>query len=257
MSEPEVIVLPDPAGVAGEAAERIAAALVGAVEARGRADWATTGGSTPAAIYRLLAVPPLREHVPWDAVHLWWGDDRFVPPDDPLSNVLVASQTLLGEVAIPADHVHPFPVEPALSAGETPDGCAARYADALRDGGVDVVDGWPAFDLAILGIGPDAHLLSVFPGSPAFDRSEWALGIPAPAHLEPHVPRVTLNPRVLDVARTLLAIVHGAGKAAALGEVFGELRDERRWPAQVARRAGATWIVDEAAAEHLPGWART
>lgn len=256
MSEPELVVLPDPAAAAAEAARRIAAVLAGAVEARGRADWATTGGSTPAAIYRQLVDPPLRDRVPWSHVHLWWGDERFVPLDDPLSNAGLARDGLLAVVPIPGAQVHPIPTDASLAAGETSDDCAARYAAELRDGGVDVVDGWPAFDLVIVGIGPDGHLLSVFPWSPAFDRSDWALGVAAPSHVEPHIPRVTLNPRVLDVARSLLVIAHGAGKAAILGEVFGGERDERRWPAQVARRPGATWIVDRAAAADLPPLAR-
>lgn len=248
MSEPEIVVRADPTAVAAETAERIAAALAGAVEGRGRADWATTGGSTPSAIYGRLIDPPLRDRVDWEGVHLWWGDDRFVPADDPRSNAGLAYRELLGAVPIPEAQVHAIPTDTSLAAGETPDECAARYVIELRGAGIDVVDGWPAFDLVIVGIGPDGHLLSVFPGSPAFDRSEWALGIPAPDHVEPHVPRVTLNPRVLDSARTLLVVAHGVGKAAVLGEVLGGLRDERRWPAQVARRPGATWILDEAAA---------
>jgi 6-phosphogluconolactonase len=253
VTEPEVVVHADPTAVATDAAERIAVTLARAAEVRGRADWATTGGSTPAAIYRRLIDRPLRERVPWTSVHLWWGDDRFVPADDPLSNAGLARAGLLDAVPIPSVQVHPIPTDASLVAGESPDECAARYAAELRRAGVDVVDGWPAFDLVVVGIGPDGHLLSVFPGSFAFDRSEWAIGIPAPDHVEPHVARVTLNPRILDVARVVLVVAHGAGKAVVLGEVFGPLRDERRWPAQVARRPGATWILDEAAAACIEG----
>ncbi|HEY0442736.1 MAG TPA: 6-phosphogluconolactonase, partial [Candidatus Limnocylindrales bacterium] len=94
-------------------------------------------------------------------------------------------------------------------------------------------------------------------GSEAFDSTAWAMAIPGPTHIEPHVPRVTLNPAILDVARDVLAVVTGSGKSAVLAEVFGTTRDPRRWPAQLVRRGGATWIVDQAAAARLPAGART
>ena len=113
-------------------------------------------------------------------------------------------------------------------------------------------DGWPVLDLVVVGIGGDGHLLSVFPGSAAFDATAWAVAIPAPTHIEPHVERVTLNPAVLGAAREVLAVVTGGGKADILADIFGPLHDPRRWPAQLARRPGATWIVDKAAAARLP-----
>ena len=93
--------------------------------------------------------------------------------------------------------------------------------------------------------------MSVFPDSETFDRDEPALGVPAPSHVEPHVARVTLNPRVVGAARDVVVVVHGAGKAEIVATVMGSERDERRWPAQLALRDGATWILDEAAAAAL------
>jgi 6-phosphogluconolactonase len=274
-AEPEVVVLPDPERVSDAAAERVAAGLADAVAARGRADWMTTGGSAPGAIYERLARRPLRDRVPWSTVHIWWGDDRFVPTDHPLSNVRLVDDILLARPAragesgsgesgqdvedgrepgvnVPAGNVHPFPIATAIGRGADPEACAASYATELRAAAVDVVDGWPAFDLGLIGIGPDGHLLSVFPGSEAFDRSDWAMGIAAPTHVEPHVARVTLNPRVLDVVRTLLVVVHGASKAEIVGRILGAGRDERQLPALVARRPGAVWLLDEAAAAQIP-----
>jgi 6-phosphogluconolactonase len=269
----QVEILADADACADRAARLIARTLVGAAAARGAAHWATTGGSAPAAIYRRLAAAPLRDTVPWERVQLWWGDDRFVPADHPLSNVHVATSDLLeigalsGEsgtgglgadvggrrpgAPIPAGNVHQVPVSAAIAASEGPDWAAEHYAEELAAAGPASVNGVPAFDLVLLGVGPDGHILSVFPGSAAFDRPEAVLGIPAPTHVEPHVPRVTLNPRIVAAAQTVVVVVHGAPKAAILGSVLGDEVDERRWPAQLARREGATWILDEAAASAI------
>ena len=273
-NEPEIAIRPDPEACARTAAEMIAAALIDAVSARDRAHWATTGGSTPAAIYRDLATPPLRDRVPWEFVDLWRGDERFVPADHPLSNAKIALSDLLeigalsgqsgtgsygtdvvghrtAGAPIPAENVHPIPTGQAIAEGFGPEWAAERYVEALQAQGPPIEGRWPVFDLVLLGIGPDGHVLSVFPGSDTFDREEVALAVPAPTHVEPHIARVTLHPGILGVARRIIVVSHGAAKAPILAEVLGPERDERRWPAQLARRAGATWIVDEAAASAL------
>lgn len=251
----EVVVVVDPDAAAVEAARHIAACLADAVAARGRADWATTGGSTPVGIYRRLTEPPLRHAVPWSALHVWWGDDRFVPRDHPLSNVRPLDDVLLDPdhgVPLPVANLHPFRTGESIGAGWDAAWTASTLAGELATAGLPEHDGWPVLDLILVGIGGDGHLLSVFPGSSAFDATEWALAIPAPTHIEPHVERVTLNPALLRVARRVLAVAHGAGKAGVLGEIFGTARDERRWPAQLALGRNATWIVDEAAAARIP-----
>lgn len=274
--EPDVQVLADPDAVARAAAERIADILIRVAASRGRVDIATTGGSTPVGIYRQLASSPLRATVPWERVHIWFGDDRYVPRDHPLSNVLLVDEGLLAAAAftgqsgsgasgidievghdagvlMPADNIHAFPCGEAIGEERGPQWCATTYGAEVRRS-IAGVDGWPAFDLVIVGMGPDGHVLSVFPGSPALDSTELGLAIPAPTHVEPHVPRVTLNPAILGAARGLLLVTHGAGKAAVLADVLGAVRDPKRWPAQLARRAGATWLVDAAAAARLPGY---
>jgi len=273
--EPQVVVLPDQAAVSTAAAERFAAAVVDAARRRGRADVATTGGSTPVGIYTRLGAPPLRDGVPWAQVHIWFGDDRFVERDHPLSNVLPVDQVLARSAArgglagdgasgvdvlagvepgvpLPADNIHPFPCGDAIAESRGAAWCAEAYAERIR-AEVELDDeGWPVFDLVLLGVGPDGHILSVFPGSPALGSTALALAIPAPTHVEPHVERVTLNPRFLDAAREVLVISHGAGKAEVIGTIFGSERNPGRWPAQLARRAGVTWLLDEAAAAGLP-----
>ena len=256
VGEPEVVVLGDREAVERAAAERIAGWLAEATAARGTAHWATTGGSSPAGIYRALVARPLRDMVDWSRVHLWWGDERVVARRDPLSNVAAADAILLdGATGVPLSsfHVHPWPCQQAVAMGEDPGWVVERYVAEVTQLVPTGPGGRPAFDVVQVGIGSDGHVLSVFPGSAAFDTDALALAVPAPAHIEPHVERVTFSPRILDDARALLAVATGAAKAAVLADVLGPLRDERRWPAQRARRAGATWILDLAAAGDLPG----
>ena len=151
----------------------------------------------PVAIYRRLSAPPLDEAVPWADVHVWWGDDRFVPRDHPASNVKAFDDVMLGigareegtagvdrpGVPLRVDHVHPFPTGEAIGEGRGAAWCAAELAGELRAAGLDDRDGWPVFDLVFLGIGPDGHLLSVFPGSPALDSPDLALADPG---ADPH-----------------------------------------------------------------------
>jgi 6-phosphogluconolactonase len=265
MSAPEVIVVKDAVGAASTAAQAIADTLRGAVAARGRADWATTGGSTPVGIYQTMLTPRLRDEIPWEAIHTWWGDDRFVPGDHPLSNVRPFDDILLesggwesvhsddrrDRVRIDVANVHPFRTGEALGVGQDAATCAAELAAELREADLPEVDGWPAFDLMLLGLGSDGHILSVFPGSTAFESTRWALAIPAPTHIEPHVARVTLNPAVVGVARRLVVVAHGATKAEVIGRIFKADRDPTALPAQLTLREGSTWILDEAAAAQL------
>jgi 6-phosphogluconolactonase len=265
LTDTNVVIVADAAAASAVAAERIARALVDAVTRRGRADWATTGGSTPVGVYRRLATPPLVTEVPWRDVHVWWGDDRFVPRDHPASNVKPLDDILIGYgegespnysppgVPLPVGNLHPFRAAEAIGSGAGAAGCAAALADELRAANLEQADGWPVFDLIFLGLGPDGHLLSVFPGSAALDSTELALAVAAPTHIEPHVERVTLNPSVIGVAREALMVVHGADKAAAVAAVLGPVRDPRRWPGQLAVRPNTTWILDADAASALPG----
>ena len=241
----------------------------------GRADWATTGGSTPAAIYRRLAAPPLRDAIPWGDVQLWWGDDRFVPRDHPLSNVHVATIDLLeigassgesGTGGLGADLAGGGLARPSTPATSTRSRrrrdrqerrawwAAERYADELaRRRARRTSTAGPAFDLMLLGVGPDGHILSVFPGSVGV-RPAWSrrLPIPAPTHVEPHVAPGDAQPGGSSRRRRRSSSSSTArAKAAILGSVLGDEVDERRWPAQLARREGATWILDEAAASAL------
>lgn len=270
---PRLVVLPSADDVSAAAAAEIARGLAVAIEERGVAHWATTGGSAAPGIYRALRVPPLRDAVDWDQVHVWWGDDRFVPADHPLSNVLPLMQVLLdtggGEtgsaanradvaaagagVHLPVANLHAVPMRAAIGGGGGPAWAAAAYAETMRSlvpgaagsgGGVGSV---PAFDVIVLGVGPDGHVLSVFPGSAVWDSMELCAAVPAPSHVEPHVARVTIHPRLLAAARRVLVVSTGASKADVLGRAWAG-GDVRELPVRATFLPNATWLLDEAAA---------
>jgi len=252
-AEPSIRIERDPGATSQAAAEIIGHRLREAAEERGRADWATTGGSTPIGIYRALRVAPLLGLVPWASVHVWWGDDRFVPRADPLSNARPFDVELLPGVRLVPQHVHAMPMDDAIRTMAGPESVAAAYDAELRAAGLEVGRaGFPIFDVVLVGIGGDGHVLSVFPNSPLFDAPDWVSAVPAPTHIEPHVPRVSLHPGILAAARLPLLVAHGPGKAAILASVLGPERDSQRWPAQVARQTGAVWLLDQDAAAELP-----
>ncbi len=259
--EPELVVLADPEAVAREAADRIATALIAAVKRRGRADFCTAGGTTPIPIYRFLAQSPLRDRIAWPQVHVWFGDERFVPRDHPESNVTPVDDVLLGGdseeggAPLPAANIHAFQVDRAIAEKRDNAWCAVRYAEEMAAGLPLAKGNWPVFDLILVGVGGDGHVLSCFPDSPALDSLAWTMGVPAPSHIGPHLPRMTMNPRLLEAA-PVLVVTWGAGKAQALGHVFGVVRDGRRWPVQRTRRDGAVWLVDDDAAAEIPGQRR-
>ena len=273
-TRPTLRVLPSPEAVAAAAAEEIAHGLATAIDARGVAHWATTGGSAAPGIYRALRVPPLRDAVDWDRVHVWWGDDRFVPADHPLSNVLPLTQLLLdtggdetGSGATSADvaaagagvhlsaaNLHPMPMSAAIGRDGGPAWAAAAYAEAVvsmvpaADGSAG---GVPAFDVIVLGVGPDGHVLSVFPGSAVWDDPSTCAAVPAPSHVEPHVARVTIHPRLLAAAGRVLVVSTGASKADVLGRAWAG-GDVRELPVRATFLPTATWLLDGAAAANLP-----
>ncbi|HEX9043799.1 MAG TPA: 6-phosphogluconolactonase [Candidatus Limnocylindrales bacterium] len=256
--DPRVVVVRRAHDVSTLSARLIAEAIDAAVRARGIAHLALTGGSTAGGVYRALSSSAMLEMTPWHRTHLWWGDDRFVPRGNHLSNVWLADTELfvghhVGRgIPIPPENIHPFPVDEALATDAGNEACAATLAReaAVRLPAGD--HGYPVFDLVLLGIGGDGHLLSCFPGSAAFDTCDWALGIPKPSHIAPHVPRMTFNPAIVVAGRAVLAMANGEGKASILGSLFREDRDVRRRPAQIAQRASATWVLDEDAAGLLP-----
>ncbi|HUP83888.1 MAG TPA: 6-phosphogluconolactonase [Candidatus Limnocylindria bacterium] len=255
----ELVILEDAAAVAREAARRTIAALATAVNERHVAHIALTGGSTAPPLYRLLAAPENHQALDWSRVHLWWGDERFVPSDHPDSNAGMAYAQLLGggedeEGTLPIDpaNVHPVPVEEALSDDDPVTLAAQRYAEELTRHVLLARGGVPRFDVLLAGVGPDGHVLSIFPNSPALkDDARIALAIAAPDHVEPHIARVTLSARSVAEAGIVLVMATGAGKAEILASVLGSERDVNRWPAQSALAPNAVWLLDREAAAQV------
>jgi 6-phosphogluconolactonase len=234
----QIIVAADPAEIARAAAERIMA-RIDANE--GRIAICLTGGSSPKQLYRLLASDAYNSRIPWDRIHWFIGDERFVPESDPLNNMGEARRTFLDQCA-PASNVHAVPTLAA-----NPDDSARDYARELTSfyGADQLSPGRPLFDLVLMGIGPDGHTASLFPGDPALDEtSRWVVGVPH-AHVEPFVPRVTLTLPALGSCREMLFEVVGSGKRA----ILTRLRDDESLPANRARSSGGdtVWLVDQAA----------
>jgi 6-phosphogluconolactonase len=244
-----VEVLADPAAVCREAARRFLSLADKAARLRGRFTAALSGGSTPRALYELLASPETSSLGPpaaWDRVHVFWGDERYVPPDHPDSNYRMAREALLSRVPIPPDQVHPIPTGPA-----DPAEAAAAYEATLRSA-LGVPDGWPRFDLVLLGLGPDAHTASLFPGSAALHDAEHLVAANWVKQFLAY--RITLTYPVINHAACVLFLVCGGEKTAALRAVWHGPRDLERFPAQGVLPDGGqlVWLVDRAALDGVP-----
>jgi gluconokinase/6-phosphogluconolactonase len=227
----------DQAAMAKAAADH----LLAQVEANpGRVAICLTGGSSPKQLYHLLAIEPWRGLIPWDRVHWFIGDERFVSPTDPLNNMAMARQAFL-EMCAPAANIHPIPTDTA-----GPEDSARRYEHELQSFyGADQLDpARPLFDLVLMGIGPDGHTASLFPGYPAVDeRTRWVVGVDK-ANVAPFVPRVTLTLPVLASCHKMLFEVAGRDKHAILTRVLsGE-----NLPANRARSDRQTLFLIDAAA---------
>jgi len=227
-----------------KAVQRILELGVEAIEARGEFHLALSGGSTPRALYRCLGAPAMQRRLDWQRVHLWFGDERCVPPDHADSNYRMAREALIDHIPIDPGNVHRM--EGELS----PEEGAQRYEEALailpRNAAGD-----PVFDLILLGLGPDGHIASLFPGSPALsvhDRSVTSLHV---ARMDSW--RLTLTLPVLNNARHLMVVVSGEKKADVLRHLFYASPDARPLPAQqLEPTAGCLeWYIDHDAARYL------
>jgi 6-phosphogluconolactonase len=247
MTAPVVRRFADAEAVSRAAAEEFVRCASEAVAACGRFTVALSGGSTPRRLYQLLAGEPYRGQVDWGRVEVFWGDERSVPPDDKDSNYRMAREAMLAVVALPAGHVH------RMEAERTDRDTAAReYQDEIaRAFGVDPNGEPPAFDLVLLGMGPDGHTASLFPHTAALgEPKRWVVVNHVPQH---HTDRMTLTYPVLNRAREVLFLVAGPDKAEPLAEVLQGPPDPQRLPSQRVRPTNGEllFFVDRAAAARL------
>jgi 6-phosphogluconolactonase len=242
----EIRVLADRDELNRAAAEEFVRVANVSVFERGRFHVALSGGSTPRDLYTLLAAGAFRQRVPWDKLQVFWGDERLVPPDHPESNYRMARESLLSHVPIPPENIHRVPVELADAAQ-----VAAAYERTLRTVFQLSPGEAPRFDLALLGLGPDGHTASLFPGAVTLTETERLVAAPWVEKFGMH--RITLTARVLNHERRVIFVVSGEEKAAILSEVLQGPFEPGRLPAQLVRpeETGVLWLVDRAAARDL------
>jgi 6-phosphogluconolactonase len=229
---------PDAPGAAEACAHHVISVLDETLAGQEFATLAVSGGSTPKLLFQKLAAT----RFPWDRVHLYFVDERCVPPSDPASNYKMAEENLIQPAHIPHRNLHRI-------AGELPPRtAAARYAEDIREHfGIEPGE-MPHFDLVHRGMGPDAHTASLFPGEPLIDDRD---GIAAAVFVEKmNMWRVTLLPGALLAAKHTVFLVAGEDKAEAVRAVFHEEYDPKKYPAQIASHhgRGVSWFLDEAAA---------
>ncbi|HZE88407.1 MAG TPA: 6-phosphogluconolactonase [Verrucomicrobiae bacterium] len=240
-----VHILDTPPELFRTAADAFVTACEEAIAARGVFNAALAGGSTPKGLYSLLGEPPYRERIPWDKVHFFFGDERAVPPDHDDNNYRMVWKTLLSKVPMPPWHTHRM-------ATEVPPRDAAGYCEMILTAHFGLKGGeLPKLDLALLGMGPDGHTASLFPGSDAV-REKTKLCV-APWVEKFKSFRVTLTPPVFNNSASVIFLVAGEDKAETLHEVLEGPEDPDRFPAQAIRPTAGrlTWMVDRAAARLL------
>ncbi len=237
--------------LARAAADHIVTQAAAAITARDRFSLGLSGGSTPRALLTLLASDDYAHRLDWSRIHVFWGDERCVPPDHPESNFRMAREALLDHVPIPSTHIHRMRGEIA------PAHAAADYEADLRrfftttDSASNVGDDVPRFDLLLQGMGEDGHTASLFPGTAALNEvGRWVT--------ENFVPRleawrITLTVPAINAARQVIFLVTGAAKAETLAEVLHGDYQPEVYPAQLVRPVDGEliWMVDEAAAAHI------
>jgi len=242
--KPNIQVAPDSEGLARETVELFVSTAREAVETRGVFHVAISGGHTPKRSFEMLAAAPYAQSLPWHDVHIFWVDERYVPPDSAYSNYRLAVEAFLSKIAIPPENIHRIPTEYddiKIAAG--------RYEETIRVVfGLQGSDAIPRFDLIVLGMGTDGHTGSLFPNSYApFECNRLACVVYV---LGEQLSRITLTHPVLREARRLAVLVSGREKAETLRDVLTSEPDEVKYPIHVLWPAldKVVWLVDREAA---------
>ena len=245
---PVVVVVRDAEVLAAAAAARLLTRLVDAQAHRGTASVVLTGGGIGIAMLEQVAGSPARHAVDWRRVDVWWGDERFLPADDPERNERQAREALLDRLDLDPARVHPMGARGGPD-GDDADAAAARYAAELA-AAAPHGDAVPHFDVLLLGVGPDGHTASIFPEHPGAHDDRTAFGV----HGAPKPPptRVSLGFRALEAAREAWFVVAGEEKAPVVAMALAGAGRVQLPPAGVRGRQATLWLLDEAAASQLP-----
>jgi 6-phosphogluconolactonase len=245
--KPEIQIVTDAEALCRAGAAEFVRQAGGAVQAKGACTVALSGGSTPKGLYGLLASDPtFREQVPWEKIHIFWGDERHVPPDHADSNYRMANGAMLSKAPIPSANVHRI-----TSENPNAGGAAEDYEQRLR-AFFHLAEGqFPRFDLVFLGLGPEAHTASLFPGTKALHEmgrlvvSNWVGKF--------YTDRITMTPPTLNNAACVIFLVSGDAKALPLKAVLEGNYEPEQLPAQLIRPSHGRllWLVDRAAASLL------
>jgi 6-phosphogluconolactonase len=250
VSVPEVIVHRDAKLLAQAVAARLVTRMVDAVAARGTGSVVLTGGGIGTKVLKEVAATPARDAIDWRHLDIWWGDERFVPTGDPERNETGARAALLDHVDVDRDRVHPMP-GPDGPDGDDPEAAAARYASWLAAATTPEDHGpVPSFDVLMLGIGPEGHVASLFPGMPALydERSAVAVrGSPKPPPI-----RLTLTLPAIQAAREVWIIASGTDKANAIAMALSDAGPVQVPAAGARGRQRTLFLVDSAAAAKVP-----
>jgi 6-phosphogluconolactonase len=242
----EVVIADDLASLSEQAAELVVRCITDRAQVADRVAIVLSGGTTPKGVYERLASENFRHRIPWNRVHLFWGDERCVPPQDPESNYLLAYKTLVSRVPVPPENVHRMPGEKADS-----EKAADEYEQTLRDFFRSSPGEWPIFDLVLLGIGSDGHTASLFPGLSVLQEKQRWVAAPYVDKLKAY--RLTLTPPVFNHARQVIFLAAGQEKAEVIKELQVITPAQERFPFQLIRpdHGKLVFFLDKPAARFI------
>jgi 6-phosphogluconolactonase len=246
VTETEIIVCREAAALARKAAEQFVARAGESIARSGRFTVALSGGTTPATLYALLASAEFRDRIEWQRVHVFWGDERCVPPDQPDSNFRMTRQNLLKCISLPPENVH------RMLGENEPEEAAAAYEAELKKFFCVALGALPRFDLIFLGLGEDGHTASIFPGSNAVDEFQALVTVVYVERLQSH--RLTLTLPVINAAAQVTFLVSGASKAKVVAEILAANGAAGNYPGARVRPTDGrlTWLITADAAKGLP-----
>lgn len=233
-------VLPDTQALIQRSLELVVQQLQSAIRQTGQATIALSGGSTPKPLYAALAQQPL----PWEQIHVFWGDERYVPADHPDSNQRMARQVWLDQVNIPPDNIHPM-----TTLAADPQVAASEYETQLQSFFQSQPGEFPSLDVILLGIGDDAHTASLFPHTPALQANDRLITVGN----KDGQPRITFTAPLINQGKCVIFIVAGASKQAALSAIFAPEADATHYPARLIQpQHQLWWLLDAAAGQQFP-----